>query len=226
MAGNLFFKIIKLKKMQGVLFDMDGVLVDSEKYICEAAMQMFKEKGLIVNPEDFKPFVGKGENKYIGGVAEKYNFEVDTEEVKARTYELYEHISKDKLNPLPGVYEFIKTCRKKNLSIAVATSADEIKMNINLRAIGLSNSFDATINGLEIEHKKPHPDIYLHAAKLLNAAPSECLVVEDAVSGVKAGKRAGAKVLALLTSFSKEELSDADWICDDLSNAPDAALNW
>lgn len=212
--------------MQGVLFDMDGVLVDSEKYICEAAMQMFKEKGLIVNPEDFKPFVGKGENKYIGGVAEKYNFEVDIEEVKARTYELYEHISKDKLNPLPGVYEFIKRCRKKNLSIAVATSADEIKMNINLRAIGLSNSFDATINGLEIEHKKPHPDIYLYAATLLNAAPSECLVVEDAVSGVQAGKRAGAKVLALLTSFSKEELSDADWICDDLSNAPDAALNW
>ncbi len=212
--------------MQGVLFDMDGVLIDSEKYIQEAAMQMFKEKGLTVNPEDFKQFVGKGENRYIGGVAEKYNFDIDIEEVKARTYALYEQISKNKLNSLPGVYNFIEKCRQKGLKIAVATSADEIKMNINLRAIGLNNLFDATVNGLEVEHKKPYPDIYIHAARLLDVVPSECLVVEDAVSGVQAGKRAGAKVLALLTSFSKEELSDADWICNDLSDAPDAVLDW
>ncbi len=205
---------------------MDGVLIDSEKYIRDAAMQMFKEKGLTVNPEDFKPFVGKGENRYIGGVAEKYNFDVDIEEVKARTYALYEQVSNNKLYPLPGVYEFMKKCKEKGLKIAVATSADEIKMNINLRAIGLNNSFDATVNGLEVEHKKPRPDIYIHAAGLLDVEPSECLVVEDAVSGVQAGKRAGAKVLALLTSFSKEELGDADWICNDLSDAPDAVFDW
>ncbi len=213
--------------MKGVLFDMDGVLVDSEQYIREAAMKMFKENGIDVNAEDFKPFVGQGENKYIGGVAGKYGFNADIEKIKARTYDIYEQIAKDKLTLLPGVKKFIGKCKKYNFKIAVATSADEVKLNINLRETGLQKeTFDATVNGLEVEHKKPHPEIYLKAANLLGLDPSECLVVEDAVSGIEAGKKAGARVLALQTSFSKKELQQADWICEDLSNVPDEALNW
>jgi beta-phosphoglucomutase-like phosphatase (HAD superfamily) len=70
--------------IKGVLFDMDGVLVDSEHFICKAAIMMFRELGITVSPEDFQPFVGMGENRYIGGVAERHGINVDIEQVKAR----------------------------------------------------------------------------------------------------------------------------------------------
>jgi beta-phosphoglucomutase len=213
--------------MKGVLFDMDGVLLDSEEFICKAAMKMFSEHGLEVKPEDFLPFVGAGENRYLGGVAEKYNFEYDIDAIKARTYEIYEDITRGKLKPLNGVIGFIERCRKKKLKLAVATSADKTKMIINLREIGLPpNTFDALVNGLDIEHKKPAPDIYLKAAELIGLHPKECLVVEDAVNGVEAAKKAGAKCLAITTSFSKEELKGADWICKDLAGVPSGVLEW
>jgi cytidine deaminase len=82
--------------IRGVLFDMDGVLVDSEEFICRAAIEMFMESGIETTPEDFKPFTGTGENRYIGGVAEKYGISVDIEKVKARTYEIYGSIVRGK----------------------------------------------------------------------------------------------------------------------------------
>lgn len=213
--------------IQGVLFDMDGVLVDSERFINQAAINMFKEKGLDVKPSDFNDFVGKGENRYIGGVAELYDFPLNLDEAKARTYQIYEELAKSQLTPLPGVFSFIQKCRDKGLKIAVATSADEVKMNINLDSIGLSeNDFDATVNGLEVEHKKPAPDIFIEAARKIDLSPQNCLVVEDAISGVQAAKEAGAKCLALLGSFSENELAQADWIAKDLADAPEEVLNW
>jgi len=213
--------------LKAVLFDMDGVLVDSEEFICQAATEMFREIGLIVKPEDFIPFVGAGENRYIGGVAEKYNFPVDIQEVKKRTYEIYDTIVRNKLKPLPGVKEFISTCRKRSLKIAVATSADEVKMRINLREIGLPiETFDITVNGLQIERKKPFPDIYLKAAELLSLVPKDCLVVEDAPNGVKAAKAAGMKCLAVMSSFSEKELKDADWISKNLLVVAETVLSW
>jgi len=213
--------------IKAVLFDMDGVLVDSEKWICKAAIQMFQELGLDVEEDDFLPFVGTGENRYIGGVADKYDFEIDIEACKERTYKIYLEIIQNNLDPLPGVNQFIHKCRALGLKIAVATSADEIKMKANLHEIGLPESvFDATVNGLMVEKKKPFPDIYLLAASLLNVNPEECLVVEDAVNGVEAAKYAKAKCLALTTSFPKEMLKEADWFAKTLEDAPKECLLW
>jgi beta-phosphoglucomutase len=130
--------------IKGVLFDMDGVLVDSEPFICRAAILMFAELGIKVLAEDFQPFIGMGENRYIGGVAERHGVTIDIEQVKARTYEIYGEIVKGKLKPLPGAQELITRCRKKGFKLAVATSADRVKMEINLKEIGLSSdSFHA-----------------------------------------------------------------------------------
>jgi HAD superfamily hydrolase (TIGR01509 family) len=213
--------------IKGVLFDMDGVLVDSEAYICEAAIKMFGEKGVSVKEIDFQPFVGMGENRYIGGVAEKYGLDLDITEAKARTYEIYEIITNGRLGPLPGALEFVSYCREKGFLLALATSADRIKMETNLKAIGLSSeSFDSTINGLEVDRKKPFPDIYVKAAENLGLMTRECLVVEDAVSGIKAAKEAGCRCLAVTTSFNKRELMEADWVCESLLNVPEEVLSW
>ena len=206
--------------IKGILFDMDGVLVDSEAYIFEAARLMFAEHGVTVKPEDALPFVGTGENRYISGIGESNGFIVDIERDKARTYAIYEEITRGKLRALPGVHSFIESCNARGLKMAVASSADRIKIAINLREIGLSaDIFDAVISGEDVEHKKPFPDIYLLAAERIGIKPEDCLVVEDAVSGIAAGKAAGCKCLALTTSFPAEKLQQADWICKDLSEA-------
>lgn len=212
---------------EGVIFDMDGVLLDSEPYICKAACMMFAERGLTVRPEDFLPFVGAGENRYIGGVAEKYGHAVDIEEVKRRTYDIYLDIIRGKLAPLPGVHAFLETCRTAGKRIALATSADFRKAEGNLREIGLPPStFDAIVTGEDVVHKKPAPEIFLKAAGKLGLAPERCLVVEDAVNGVAAARAAGARCLALTTSFTREELNGADWFAPDLSAAPSESLCW
>jgi len=213
--------------IQAVIFDMDGVLVDSEEFICEAAMRMFAEHGVAVAAEDFLPFVGAGENRYLGGVAEKHGFPVDIERDKARTYDIYAEIVRGRLEPLPGVHEFLARCRERGLRRALATSADEVKMLVNLREIGVPpETFDAVVNGLDVERRKPHPDIFLAAARRMGVPAGSCLVVEDAPNGVAAAVAAGARCLALTTSFSPDELSGADWLASTLADAPDRVLEW
>jgi beta-phosphoglucomutase len=213
--------------IKGVLFDMDGVLLDSEEYITRAGVLMFEEKGFTVQASDFKPFTGMGENRFLGGVAEQYNIPFDLEKDKARAYAIYGEITRGRLKPLQGVTDFIGRCRKRNLKLAVATSADKVKMLINLRETGLKEElFDTLVNGLEVEHKKPHPEIYQLAAKRLGLDPRECLVVEDAISGMKAAKEAGCKCLALTSSFPAEAFDQADWVVKNLTEAPDACISW
>jgi len=213
--------------IKAVLFDMDGVLLDSERFITLAGVELFREKGFTVKFEDFKEFTGMGEDRFLGGVAEKYDIPFDVEKDKSRAYSIYNELVRGQLNPLPGVKDFIQKCRDKSLQIAVATSADNIKMKINLGEIGLSeNDFDATIDGLEVVHKKPDPEIFLKAAAKLKIPPESCLVVEDAVSGIEAAKKAGCRCLAIKTSFDENELYAADWFAKDLSTAPKECLNW
>ncbi len=219
--------MIEPTRLRGVIFDMDGVLVASEPFIAEAASKMFAEKGHDVKPEEFHPFVGMGEDRFIGGPAEARGIPLDPVKDKARTYALYLELIRGKLQPLPGVREFVARCREKGLSLAVASSADAIKVEGNLREIGLpASTFDVLVNGSEVERKKPAPDIFLEAARRLGLDPSACLVIEDAVAGVAAARAAGSRCLALSTSFPREKLAGADWVVPDLSEAPREVLDW
>ncbi len=211
--------------LRGVILDMDGVIVDSEPFIKEAGVEMFAEKGFQVQLHDFNSFVGTGEIRFLGGVAEKYGIPFDAEKDKARTYQIYLKLIPGRLHALPGVFTFIKACRQRKLKIALASSADAIKVEGNLREIGLPmDTFDALVTGSQVARKKPFPDIFLTAAQRMGVPPPECLVVEDAVAGVAAAKAAGARCLALTTSFSAAMLKGADWIVADLAHAPVDAL--
>jgi len=137
---------------------MDGVLVDTEELTFRAAQKMFEEHGIAVTQEDFRPYIGTGENSYVGNVARKYGFPVDIERDKKRMYTLFGMLARGQLNALPGVRNFINLCRGKKLKLAVATSADDIKMKINLRETGLEvSTFDVLVNGQEVVHKKAAP---------------------------------------------------------------------
>lgn len=206
---------------------MDGVLADSEPFICEAAIRMFAEHGVKAIPDDFLPWVGTGENSYLGNVAKQHGFAIDLERDKARTYQIYGEIVINRLNELPGANSFVMKCRSAGLKTALATSSDKGKMIDTLREIGLpSDGFDATVNGLDVERRKPHPDIFIEAARRIGLPPEHCLVVEDSTSGLAAGLAAGCRVLGLCTTNVAEVMKDADWIAADLSEAPDSVLEW
>lgn len=199
--------------ISAVIFDMDGVLTDSELLINDAAIAMFKEKGLSVLPEDFLPFVGAGEDHYIGGVAERYHFPLNLPGAKARTYEIYLDLVPTQLEAFPGAQDLVRACRKAGLRVAVASSADRIKVEANLRKIGLpAESWDAVVTGEEVKNKKPAPDIFRCAAAKLHLEPAECVVVEDAVNGVQAAKAAGMRCVAVAQTFPAEQLKNADLV--------------
>jgi HAD superfamily hydrolase (TIGR01509 family) len=192
---------------------MDGVLTDSEPLINEAAIRMFKEKGLVVLPGDFLPFVGTGENRYIGGVAEKYHFSLDIIEAKRRTYEIYLQLVPDRLEAFPGAVELVLACRRAGLRLAVASSADAIKITANLRKIGLPpGEWHAIVTGEDVQMRKPAPDIFLTAANRIGVTPGECVVIEDAVNGVQAAKAAAMRCVAVAQTFAAESLSAADLV--------------
>ncbi len=212
-------------KLEGVIFDMDGVLCDSEPFIYEASRRMFVETyGINPKAEDFFPFVGAGEDRFIGGVAEKYGIRLDAARDKARTYVIYLEIIRGHLKPLPGVGEFVRRCRERRLKIAVASAADAVKVNGNLHQIGLTaETFDAILTGNDVRRKKPDPEIFLAAAARLGLRAENCLVIEDAVNGLRAGKTAGAVCLGITTKFDAATLraAGADWTAPDLAHAPE-----
>lgn len=212
----------------GIIFDMDGVLCDSEHFICEAACAMFKRRfGQEVRPEDFIPFVGAGENRYLGGVAEKYGILLDMPADKNLTYAIYLEIIKGRLAPLPGVREFIARCRAMRMKLAVASSADRIKVEGNLAEIGIGfDTFDAVVTGSDVERKKPDPEVFLKAAAKMGLPADRCLVVEDAPNGIQAARAAGARCLGLTTSFPAQVLlsAGADHTAPDLAGVEDKVL--
>jgi HAD superfamily hydrolase (TIGR01509 family) len=214
------------QKIQAVIFDMDGLLVNSEPLINVAAIAMFKEKGLAVRPEDFLPFVGAGEDRYIGGVAEKYHFPLDVPQAKKRTYEIYLDLVPTQLEAFPGVHALVRTCRQASLRVAVASGTDRIKAMASLEKIGLpEESWDTVVSGEQVKRNKPAPEIFLFTADKLGIVPESCVVLEDSVNGVRAAKAAGMRCVAVAHTFPADRLQEADVVRNKISDVglPDLA---
>ncbi|HHU62720.1 MAG TPA: HAD-IA family hydrolase [Clostridiales bacterium] len=204
------------EKVRALIFDMDGVLMDSEPVIKAAAIAGLKEFGVNAKIEDFEPFVGMGEDRFIGGVAEKHGVPYRPE-MKKRVYEIYVDIVADELGIYEGIQEFLSEMKERGYVLALASSADKIKVEANLKVTGIPVSlFSTIICGEDVEKKKPFPDIYLYAARQIGVPPENCLVVEDAISGIKAAKAAGMQCIAVSSSFDRETLEKegADLVVD------------
>lgn len=203
----------------GILFDCDGVLVDSEPPLSQIAALALRDFGAAADPADFKPYIGMGEDKYLGEVCAKYNVEFN-EKIKHHVYEKYNELAYQYVQPFPGTRELLLSLKAAGCRIAVASSADQIKVMTNLAILDLpEDTFDAVITGSEIERKKPFPDIYLLAAARCGTAPGSCFVVEDAVSGIQAGKAAGMTCIGFTSAHTSDELkrAGADIIIDSIS---------
>ena len=196
-------------RIQNVLFDMDGVLLDSEQAIRTACIEALKEYGISAQHEDFFPFTGMGEDRFIGGVAEKYGVPYCLE-MKERAYSIYGEIAGEQVILFDGIRDMVMELKQRGYGLAVASSADQIKVSINLKCMGLSaEDFQAVVTGSDIRNKKPDPEIFLTAASRIPADPARCVVVEDAPSGIRAGKAAGAVCIGVTSTFDEGLLREA-----------------
>ena len=196
------------RTFDAVIFDMDGVLCDSEPFIAAAAAEALRRRyGIIVSREDFLPFVGAGDDRFITGAAALHGVTADLAVDKPLTYEIYLELIAVSLRPVAGVDAFLSEARSAGLRLAVATGSDRPKLNGNLAAIGVEEStFDVVISAEHVTRKKPDPETFLLAVERLGLPASRCLVVEDAPNGVRAGRAAGCAVLGITSSQPAEAL--------------------
>lgn len=197
-----------MKNIDAVLFDMDGVLVDSEFALRTCCINKMKDYGINAVHEDFIAFTGMGEDAFIGGVVRKHGKEYSPE-MKDEIYDVYDREGRPNIAVAPCIGECLKYLRGK-YKIAVASAADRRKVEINLSVIGVEvDFFDAVITGSDVVNKKPDPEIYLCAARAVGVPPEKCIVIEDAVSGVKSAKAAGCLCVGVSGTFTKDELTAA-----------------
>jgi HAD superfamily hydrolase (TIGR01509 family) len=198
--------------------DVDGVIINTEEANAVAGMQMFEELyGLEVKLEDFVPFVGTGSARCVQGVAEKYGIDIDVKKATKRREENFIN-NLNELRLFPGVKDFIKEVKQAGLMIAIATSSDRSKFQASSKQVGLlEKEFDLIVTGDKVKQTKPHPEIYLATVRELGLKSSNCLVIEDAITGVEAANRAGIFCVAITNTFSLDALSKADLIISSLN---------
>lgn len=202
--------------MKAFLFDVDGVLTNSAEVSKDLVKSYFALKGKNIKTEEISPFLGKGMKALFLDTAQYLGVEVDLSEAFSFFRKEYLPLLKKK-DPIPGSGEFVVDARKKGILVAVVSSAPKWRVDENLSFLGLKKEdFDLVVTEEDVKRNKPYPDIYRKAMIDLGVDESECVVFEDSLSGINAGKESGAFVVALATSFSREELkkTKADAVLD------------
>ena len=199
------------RTFDAIVFDMDGVLCDSEPFIAAAAAEALRRRyGITVTREDFTPFIGAGDDRFILGGAEVHGVTGDLAIDKPLTYEIYLEMVAASLQAVPGVHAFLAETRAAGLRLALATGSDRPKLAGNLAAIGIPEStFEVVVSAEHVTRKKPDPETFLAAITRLGLPPARCLVVEDARNGVLAGRAAGCEVLGITSTLPAEVLLEA-----------------
>ena len=210
-----------MKNYKAILFDMDGVLIESEYLMRSSAIRALADYGVTARHEDFLEFTGMGEDRFVGGVAEKHGLVYKTE-MKELAYDYFGQKVKEEAHVPAGVKEMLEALHGMGLTRAVCSAADLRKVRYNLMAIGVEETiFSALVTGSDVARKKPFPDIYLEGARRIGTDPEDCLVIEDAISGIQAAHAAGMVAVGVPTTFSQQVLQEKaapEYMLDEIRN--------
>jgi len=203
---------------RGVIFDMDGVLVDNSKVHVDAFVEWCRIHNVDFAPGQIRGLFGMGNDDIFKEILTDPTLSDETIRCYAdEKEEIYRKLFASTITPVPGLVDLLKGLKEKGIKIAVGSSGMRANVEFVLDKCGISQYFDAIADGDMITRAKPDPEVFLLAAKLLGLAPSDCLVLEDSFAGVEAARRAGMKVVVLATTYSQSEHKDYDLIIDDFT---------
>ena len=189
---------MKLSDFDAVIFDMDGVLIDSEPLWKIAMENVFNSIGCPLTKEDFQKTVGLRIDEVIEYWFEHIGWnEKSTKEVENEIVQQMIELIEQNGEPLEGVIETLDYLRANNFKIGLGTSSYSILIDTVLNTLQIADKFDFTHSAEHEKYGKPHPAVYLSVAETLNVSPKKCLVIEDSLNGVIAGKAAGMKVICI-----------------------------
>jgi HAD superfamily hydrolase (TIGR01509 family) len=204
-----------------VIFDMDGVIVDSEPYSMRALIDVLRQYGIDPTEAEIRRSYGRRIRDDFADYFSRYGVTAHLETAIARKEARYYHLAAGHLKPFPGVMRLLKRLRARGHGLALASSGDRVKVAFGMQALSLDGTFEAVVCGNDVTRSKPDPEIYLLAAQRLKVPPAACVAIEDAPAGVEAAKRAGMRCIAVTNSVAREQLQPADLIvaslADDLS---------
>lgn len=213
----------KSLRLLAVLWDMDGVIVDTYEGHFQAWQQCFAEVGQPYDEEMFRKTFGMNNRLILTTV---FGHELDEEfiqKVSDRKEILFRDGIRGKVQTLPGVMNWLEKFEKMGAKQAVASSAPQANIDALITELGIREYFQAEAAGATLKGK-PDPAVFLLAADLLKVDPVDCLVIEDSIAGVEAAKRAGCRCLAVLTTNQASELRKADLVIKDLTCFSQEAL--
>lgn len=207
-----------MSKIKAVLFDMDGLMVDTEPVHFKAYKRVFNKYGKDFTEENFKLYLGTSDVDCCKDMVVRFNLSISAEELLAEKRQVFRELIKTQLVSQPGLNELLTALSENNYKIAIASSSSLEDIKAIIKGINISSMLDDFASAQEVEHGKPSPDVYLLAAKKLGVGSNECLVLEDAPVGVQAGKAAGMKVFAVPSQYTKDgDFSLADKVLNSLS---------
>ena len=211
-------------RLKAVLWDMDGVIADTADFHYSAWRDVFKERGVEFTKADFMRHFGQRHDTIIiFALGDKFSQE-DIEAITNKKQSLYRQRVAKNIVPLPGSIKLIKLLNKNKIKMAIASSAVAQNIQVILKGLGIEDCFQAIAFGTEVAEGKPSPEIFQLAAKKLGVKPENCVVIEDAIAGVTAAKRAGMKCVAVTNSHPRQSLKNADMVVDSLEKVDIAIL--
>jgi beta-phosphoglucomutase family hydrolase len=198
-----------------VLWDMDGVLVDTGDFHFIAWKKIFDELGLPFDREDFRKTFGMNNTGILEWMYGRKPAYEEISRISDKKEFLFRESIKGKAELLPGVLNWLRQFQAWGIKQAITSSAPPENIEVLVAELKIEDFFDAIVSGFDLPGK-PNPDVFLKAANTLQVSPENCVVIEDAIAGVEGAKRAGMKCIAVTTTNPADRLAQADYIVEHL----------
>jgi beta-phosphoglucomutase len=204
-------------RKRGIIFDLDGVLVDTGPFHKQSWYELAVNEGFGMSDEVFSDTFGMQNYKIIPLLAGRQLPAEEIERMSEWKERRYRELIADKLELMEGAKALLEDLKNNGFLLAIGSSAPRANLDVVLECCDIRDYFDACVTGEDVRNSKPAPDTFLKAAERLKLLPEHCVVIEDSVPGIQAGKAAGMAVVAITTTRKRKNLKDADMIVDGLT---------